>query len=111
MSPTIVVVIGMIAPAPMARMRPRVSGTAWSVTDGARSTDVTGDSLSAHISVWRMTLVDTVRGPVESASLGPTLMHEHVFVLTADVQQNHDEWDEEEGVADAVTKLRALREA
>jgi phosphotriesterase-related protein len=38
-------------------------------------------------------------------------MHEHVFVLTRDVQQNHDEWDEEARVADAVEKLTALKEA
>src|SRR3712207_174086 len=37
-------------------------------------------------------------------------MHEHVFVLTADVQQNYpEEWgSEDERVADAVTKLNAL---
>ena len=37
-------------------------------------------------------------------------MHEHVFVLTPDMQQNYpDEWgSEDERVADAVTKLRAL---
>jgi phosphotriesterase-related protein len=30
----------------------------------------------------------TVLGPVDSADLGRTCMHEHVFVLTSDVQQN-----------------------
>lgn len=40
-----------------------------------------------------MTQINTVRGPVDSADLGRTYMHEHVFVLTADVQQNYpDEW-------------------
>lgn len=40
-------------------------------------------------------------------------MHEHVFVLTADVQQNYPgEWgDEDARVADAVAKLRALAAA
>jgi phosphotriesterase-related protein len=38
-------------------------------------------------------------------------MHEHVFVLTPDVQANHDEWDEEAAVADAVRKLSALAAA
>ena len=37
-------------------------------------------------------------------------MHEHVFVITTEVQQNHDEWDEEERVADAIAKLRALKD-
>jgi phosphotriesterase-related protein len=34
-----------------------------------------------------------------------------VFVITPDVQQNHDEWDEDERVTDAVEKLRALKDA
>jgi phosphotriesterase-related protein len=58
-----------------------------------------------------MVMIATVRGPVDSAALGTTLMHEHVFVLTADVQQNYpDEWDEEKQVADAVAKLTELKE-
>jgi phosphotriesterase-related protein len=57
-----------------------------------------------------MVMVPTVRGPVDVDDLGTTFMHEHVFVLTADVQQNYaDEWDEETKVADAVTKLKELR--
>jgi phosphotriesterase-related protein len=54
--------------------------------------------------------VQTVRGPVDVAELGPTLMHEHVFVLTPDVQQNYpEEWgSEDQRVADAVGKLQEL---
>jgi phosphotriesterase-related protein len=57
-----------------------------------------------------MTEVQTVNGVVDSAELGRTYMHEHVFVLSADVQQNYPgEWgDEDERVADAVAKLKAL---
>jgi phosphotriesterase-related protein len=57
-----------------------------------------------------MTVVQTARGPVESADLGRTYMHEHVFTLTADVQQNYpQEWgSEDDRVADAVGKLQAL---
>src|SRR5580704_15160893 len=57
-----------------------------------------------------MSQVSTVRGPVDTADLGPTYMHEHIFVLTADVQQNYPgEWGtEDERIADAVTKLGAL---
>ena len=57
-----------------------------------------------------MTAVQTVLGPVDSAVLGRTYMHEHVFVLTPDVQHNHpEEWGQEEvRVADAVAKLTAL---
>jgi len=54
--------------------------------------------------------VQTARGPVAAAGLGQVLMHEHVFVLTADVQQNYpDEWgSEDERVADAVRRLSEL---
>ena len=57
-----------------------------------------------------MTTVQTALGPVEAAALGRVLMHEHVFVLTADVQQNYpEEWgDEDQRVADAVRKLSEL---
>ncbi len=57
-----------------------------------------------------MAEVQTVRGPVDSAALGRTYMHEHVFVLTADVQQNYpEEWgDEEARITDAAAKLGAL---
>src|ERR1700745_788417 len=59
-----------------------------------------------------VTMVETVRGPVPASHLGRTLMHEHVFVLTADVQQNYpDEWgDEEQRVADAIRRLSELPE-
>jgi phosphotriesterase-related protein len=56
--------------------------------------------------------VETVKGPVEVEDLGPTLMHEHVFVLSTEHMQNYGAgswWDEEARVADAVAKLRALR--
>lgn len=55
-------------------------------------------------------MAETVRGPVDVADLGVTLMHEHVFVLTPDVMQNYGDewWDEQERVADAVGKLRSL---
>ncbi|HVT71381.1 MAG TPA: phosphotriesterase-related protein [Trebonia sp.] len=54
--------------------------------------------------------VETVRGPVPAAGLGRVLMHEHVFVLTEEVQRNWpEEWgDEDERVADAVRRLGAL---
>ena len=56
------------------------------------------------------TTVQTVREPIETSALGRTYLHEHIFVLSADVQQNYpDEWgDEETRVADAVQKLSAL---
>jgi phosphotriesterase-related protein len=59
-----------------------------------------------------MAAVATVRGPVDSGELGTTLIHEHIFVLTPDVQQNLPwEWDEEARVADAVARLTELKQA
>jgi phosphotriesterase-related protein len=57
-----------------------------------------------------MPQVHTIRGPVDTAELGRTFMHEHIFVLTAEVQQNYPgEWgNEDDRVADAVEKLQAL---
>jgi phosphotriesterase-related protein len=58
-----------------------------------------------------MAMVETVRGPVDTGALERTYMHEHIFVLTPDVQQNYPgEWgDEDARIADAVAKLGALR--
>lgn len=57
-----------------------------------------------------MTAVNTVLGPVESADLGPTYMHEHIFVTTSDVQINYpDEWGTDDArVAEAVSRLTEL---
>jgi len=44
-----------------------------------------------------MAQVNTVKGPVDTERLGTTLMHEHVFVLSTEIQQNFpDEWGDEE---------------
>jgi phosphotriesterase-related protein len=56
--------------------------------------------------------VETVRGPVDTAELGATLMHEHVFVLSTEHVQNYgmgDWWDEDVRVADAVARLDELK--
>lgn len=60
-----------------------------------------------------MTAVETVRGRIDTADLGVTLMHEHVFVLTADIQANYPgEWGEEDArVEDAVAKLQKAYDA
>jgi phosphotriesterase-related protein len=58
-----------------------------------------------------MTEVQTVRGPVSASGLGTVLMHEHVFVLNEEIRQNYPaSWNEEERVADAVTRLQALKD-
>ena len=63
-----------------------------------------------------MSTVETVRGPVELDRLGPTLMHEHVFVMQPEALLNFGHlwgaayWDEDERVADAIAKLGRLRD-
>jgi phosphotriesterase-related protein len=58
-----------------------------------------------------MPSVNTVKGPIDTAQLGTTLMHEHVFVLSPEVMQNFPEnWgDEEQRVADAISRLNGLK--
>ncbi|BDZ59769.1 hypothetical protein GCM10025872_34260 [Barrientosiimonas endolithica] len=59
-----------------------------------------------------MATVSTIRGPVDVDDLGPTLMHEHVFVVNEEYRRNYPEhWDEQQRFDDAVTKLRALTDA
>jgi phosphotriesterase-related protein len=64
-----------------------------------------------------MPTVATVRGPVDVESLGPALMHEHIFILAQETHENFGRfwgdqwWDEEVRVADGIAKLGALREA
>jgi phosphotriesterase-related protein len=61
--------------------------------------------------------VETVRGPVEIARLGRTLMHEHIFVLDPAALANYGRtfgpsyWDEEREIAAAIAKLGRLRDA
>jgi phosphotriesterase-related protein len=57
-----------------------------------------------------VTAVPTVTGPVPPAQLGPTLIHEHLFVGHPELEVNlpHPEWDEEASVAKAVAQLERL---
>lgn len=54
--------------------------------------------------------VETVRGPVSVDDLGTTLMHEHVFIVDADVLRNWGEhWNTETRIADAIQKLQTAK--
>lgn len=57
-----------------------------------------------------MANVNTVRGPIDSRRLGSTLMHEHVFVLSPEIEKTSAEWDEDSARALAVTRLHELKE-
>ena len=57
--------------------------------------------------------IETVRGPVGSADLGITLMHEHIFAKHPELEQNYPspEWDEEAMITrarDGLEELAAL---
>ena len=56
-----------------------------------------------------MPQVNTVQGPIDGADLGATLMHEHIFVLSPDIEKTAEEWDESGQRARAVAKLRELK--
>ncbi|ARG75691.1 phosphotriesterase-related protein [Mycobacterium kansasii] len=58
-----------------------------------------------------MSELNPARGPIDTADLGVTLMHEHVFIMTTEVVQNYpDAWgDEDKRVADAVARLNELK--
>ncbi|OBJ27824.1 phosphotriesterase [Mycolicibacter heraklionensis] len=60
-----------------------------------------------------MSQCHTARGPIDTTDLGVTLMHEHVFIMTTEIAQNYPEaWgDEDARVADAITRLDALKTA
>src|SRR3569833_1316436 len=57
-----------------------------------------------------MPTVETVRGAIEVTDLGTTLMHEHVCFGGTQYLLNYGAacWDEEERVADAITRLRSV---
>jgi phosphotriesterase-related protein len=60
--------------------------------------------------------VETVRGPIEVARMGRTLMHEHIFVLDPAALTNYGRswgagyWDEEREIEHAAGKLGRLRD-
>ncbi len=59
-----------------------------------------------------MPSLETVRGPIDVGGLGVTLMHEHVFVLSPEIQQNYRTgWDEDARVRDAIARLNELKAA
>lgn len=57
-----------------------------------------------------MATIQTMRGPIDSAQLGVTLMHEHIFVLSTEIMLNYPEdWgDEQQRIDDAIARLNEL---
>ena len=55
-----------------------------------------------------MSLVETVRGPVDSSALGRVLIHEHVFLMDMEYTWNYRrDFFEDETVRQAAAKLDA----
>jgi phosphotriesterase-related protein len=57
-----------------------------------------------------MATVQTMRGAVDSAQLGVTLMHEHIFITSPDILMNYPEFwgDDDQHIEDAVLRLNEL---
>ena len=57
--------------------------------------------------------VETATGPIRSSELGRVLMHEHVFVISTEIQQNYpQEWgDEQFRINDAIERLNELKDS
>jgi phosphotriesterase-related protein len=57
-----------------------------------------------------MTAIPTVRGTIDSANLGVTLMHEHIFIMNTEIVQTYPEvWgDEQRRIEDAANRLNEL---
>jgi phosphotriesterase-related protein len=57
--------------------------------------------------------VNTARGPIEASQLGATLMHEHLFVVSLEIQANWpgypEGWDVDHYVQVAVSRLAELQ--
>lgn len=58
-----------------------------------------------------MPTVNTAHGAIETADLGVTLMHEHVFIMTTELTQNYPEsWgDDASRETDAIARLTELK--
>lgn len=61
-----------------------------------------------------MATVNTANGAIDTAALGATLMHEHVFMFTTETLINYPEvwgWSEKERISDAISRLNELKGA
>ena len=67
--------------------------------------------LAVRPRVGKVPNLNTARGAIDTADLGVTLMHEHVFILSPDITENYPEvWgDGAQREADAITRLNELK--
>ena len=57
-----------------------------------------------------MATIDSVSGPLDTADLGFTLMHEHIMVQSPGVKENFAVFDREAELANAVKRLREVQD-
>lgn len=57
-----------------------------------------------------MATINSVSGPLDTAELGFTLMHEHILVQSPGVKENFPVYDREAEIAKAVQKLKDVQE-
>ncbi len=55
--------------------------------------------------------VQTVLGPVDGRALGATLMHEHLFIMSPEIDPGPGQWDEQAEQDQAVARLQELKAA
>src|SRR5664280_1568866 len=61
-----------------------------------------------------ITTVETLAGPLDTAKLGTTLMHEHLLVLSPEIQWSYDkyhDWDREVVALQLREALRQVKQA
>jgi phosphotriesterase-related protein len=58
-----------------------------------------------------MSIVQTVKGPIDSSTLGRVLVHEHVFTADFDYLFNYCEFDEEMEVRKAAERMNGIKSA
>jgi phosphotriesterase-related protein len=58
-----------------------------------------------------MAKIQTALGSIDSPSLGTTLMHEHILILSTEIMQNYPEGfgDEDKRISDAIQRLNELK--
>lgn len=69
------------------------------------------DQRRRALSIGEVPDLSTARGSVDTADLGVTLMHEHVFIMTTEIADNYPEaWgDENRRIDDAIARLDELK--
>ncbi|HUF54596.1 MAG TPA: phosphotriesterase-related protein [Dehalococcoidia bacterium] len=58
-----------------------------------------------------MATINSVSGPLDTAGLGFTLMHEHILVQSPGVKDNFPVFDRDERLQDAIQKLKAVQQS